>query len=174
MKFVIACFLLISTFGQMFSEFNYHYEIDKIIRKFIREFESQQVYLSGIGGGRRGEINDINLSLECYQNLNLKQARELYLNLLSNIINKINCHSELRPYLHNYPFTYPDVDLMLSFNYDDCQWISRKHVALIFMVKKKDIIVYKTYQKETDKFILINSENITEALQDYSAKILQK
>lgn len=50
--------------------------------------------------------------------MNLEEARRLYVEVVEDFLNRINNNKEIRSYLHDYPFTIKNLDLMIHFSED--------------------------------------------------------
>ncbi len=57
------------------------------------------------------------MSFDFYQEVDLQTARELIVYAIREYLSDINSNEEVRPYLHNYPFTAKNVEIRI--------WISK-------------------------------------------------
>lgn len=168
MKYILMFFF----FSCLYSDFDFERESSKILTQFLKEARQKKIYASGLGGSSGDEIIKINLSLDCYQNLNLSEVRELYLELLNRVINLYNSNEKLRPYLHNFPFNQDNIKLMISFQKTPSKLVPKEYIALVFMAKGK--ILYKAFDHDEDQFILVFSEDAKKALSQYCKELLQR
>jgi hypothetical protein len=67
----------------------------------------------GDNGQMMGDIKTMGLSFNYYHLLNLEKARELLLYASNVFLKNINENKEIRPYLHNYPFTQKNIELVI-------------------------------------------------------------
>lgn len=67
----------------------------------------------GNSGQMMGNIKSIGLSFNYYHLLNLEEARELLVYAGKTFLKNINENKEIRPYLHNYPFTSKNIELVI-------------------------------------------------------------
>jgi hypothetical protein len=68
---------------------------------------------TGNSGQMMGNIKSMGLSFNYYHLLNLEEARELLLYASNVFLKNINENKEIRPYLHNYPFTSKNIELVI-------------------------------------------------------------
>lgn len=163
-------FCLIGNF--LHSTFNYEKESDRILKNFIKDVRSSRLQPSGVGGGICGEINRVSVSLECYENLNLEQARNLYLTLYSKLLNSYNSNRQLRPYLHNYPFNSENIEISISFKKNNHKRVDSNFIAYTCCARGK--IFYDFYDHEKRDLVTLHSEEISEALKNYNINVIIK
>jgi hypothetical protein len=115
---VLAC-MLYFLFGHSFSNYRsprYVYLADEITEKTAHKLEEQKdLYLIGTGGGMIKDIQMMAMSFAFYRKIDLKTARELLVYSTNEYLSDINENEEIRPYLHEYPFTAKNVEI--------CIWI---------------------------------------------------
>lgn len=169
---LLILFFLIVNFSNLIS-LNYEKESNALLNEFFCEIKPLKIYPFAVGNQLAYEIKKVTLTLQCCQNLQLDQARNLYLKLLMNLISKYNNNSKIRPFLHNFPFNESNAELTLSFISNDSEIVENKFIAVIFVTKKNNIH-YKTYDKQSKRFLKIYSENINKALCDFKNNDLIK
>ena len=59
------------------------------------------------------DIQMMAMSFNYYEEVNLKTARELTIYVINEYLSAINSNKELRPYLHEYPFTAKNVEIRI-------------------------------------------------------------
>jgi hypothetical protein len=85
---------------------------DAITEKTAKKLKEQKnLCLIGTGGGMMHDIYGMDMSFNYYQEVDLKTARELLVYAVSEYLSAINSNTEVRPYLHNYPFTAKNVEI---------------------------------------------------------------
>ena len=152
---------------------NHGKEASRILSEYSNEMkEKYGLFAIGSGGAMMNDIKQLNLDLEGIKKLTISEARKLYVTLIEDLINKVNNDKKARPYLHDYPFTQKNINIIMAFfksrPFITKNYINNDNVAFIFMIKGK--IYYKTYDHlKSKKFILIYEEPYEEAL-----KIVQK
>lgn len=87
---------------------------DKITEKTAKELKAQKnLYLVGTGGQMMDDIQMMAMSFDYYQEVDLKTARELIVHVINEYLSAINSNKEIRPYLHEYPFTAKNVEIRI-------------------------------------------------------------
>lgn len=131
---------------------------NRIFIPYNKELKKEKhLYLSGSGGAMIGDIQKINASYVSFEKLTIEEARRLYVDVAEGYICRYNQNEQIRPYLHNYPFTIANFEIMIGFENEKRQIIEEGFVALIFH-DRKNILVYYTYDPSTDKFIDLYEE----------------
>ena len=69
----------------------------------------------GSGGSMMDDVKVLALSFNCYDILSIESSRELVVNCVEQYLVTVNNNKEIRPYLHNYPFTEQNIDLTIFF-----------------------------------------------------------
>lgn len=86
----------------------------EITEKTAKELKAQKnLYLIGTGGQMMDDIQMMAMSFNYYQEVNLKTARELTIYAIDEYLSAINNNKEVRPYLHEYPFTAKNVEIRI-------------------------------------------------------------
>jgi len=91
---------------------------EKIVNQITQETakklrENKNLVLIGTGGQMMHEIEMLAMSFNYYHEVNLEQARELIVYAINKYLSDINNNQEIRPYLHEYPFTSKNVEIMI-------------------------------------------------------------
>ncbi len=87
---------------------------DAITANTAKKLEEQKkLYLIGTGGGMMHDIQAMHMSFQFFHEVDLEEARELIVYALREYLSDINNNEEVRPYLHNYPFTAKNVEIMI-------------------------------------------------------------
>jgi hypothetical protein len=113
MKIFFTCGIALALFSFLFGcsslgyqEKDYEKIADAITEKTAKKLKEQKnLCLVGTGGGMMHDIYGMDMSFDYYQEVDLKTARELIVYAVSEYLLAINSNEEVRPYLHNYPFT---------------------------------------------------------------------
>ena len=86
----------------------------EITEKTAKELKAQKnLYLIGTGGQMMDDIQMMAMSFNYYQEVNLKTARELTIYAVNEYLSTINNNKEVRPYLHEYPFTAKNIEIRI-------------------------------------------------------------
>ena len=87
---------------------------DSITEKTAKELKVQKnLCLVGTGGQMMHDIQMMAMSFFYYQEVDLKTARELIVYAIDKYLDEINSNKEIRPYLHEYPFTVKNVEIRI-------------------------------------------------------------
>jgi len=93
-------------------------EDEKIVNQITQETakklkEKKNLILIGTGGQMMHEIEMLAMSFNYYHEVNLEQARELLIYAINEYISDINNNQDVRPYLHEYPFTSKNAEIRI-------------------------------------------------------------
>ncbi len=138
-----------------------HKITDEIATTLLKE---KKLYLIGTGEGMMDDIKMMAMSFEYYQELDLKAARELLLYVINEYLSNINNNEEVRPYLHEYPFTAKNIEIRIYIYNSDGTEISPNKINTISAVDSnlrystinsekfsRDIILRETYEEGMKK-----------------------
>lgn len=164
-------FMLSFVFGR--SSFNssldYEQIADKITEKTAKKLKAQRnLCLVGTGGQMMDDIQMMAMGFYYYQEVNLKTARELILYVINDYLSAINTNEEIRPYLHEHPFTSKNVEIRI--------WVfepngSNPPLDKIHYISAIDgLLSYYLDLPETYSRQAIREESYEEALQAVDAK----
>jgi len=82
----------------------------QVAAKLKKEKDLQPV---GTGGGMMHDIYMMALSFDYEKEVDLSKARELLVYVVDNYLSAINSNEEVRPYLHDYPFTAKNIQIRI-------------------------------------------------------------
>lgn len=87
------------------------------ITSFSQEvFKTDQLVLEGYGGAMSEDIKTFTFFFESQKNVNLEEARILFVNILERFLHKINKDEEIRNFLHEYPISEKNIYLEIQFS----------------------------------------------------------
>jgi hypothetical protein len=66
---------------------------------------------AGFGGGMEKGLKVMMLALEAPEAFDIRKGREMIVECAEIYLNAINNNLKIRPYLHNYPFTYKNIEI---------------------------------------------------------------
>ena len=114
LKRILSCFILIVlTFG---CTKNPDYEVlaNRVIKQTIEQLRSEKdLRAIGTVGQMMGDIQLLGVEFYYYHLVNLSEARELLVYVSQVFLSNINENKEVRPYLHNYPFTAKNIEVKI-------------------------------------------------------------
>lgn len=135
-----------------FSEPKYCKLSDRIFVPYNKELKAQKrLYLVGSGGAMMDDIQKVNAHYTSFERLTVEQARRLYVEVAEGYLCRYNQNEQIRPYLHNYPFTIDNVDVMIGFENEQRQHMDQGFVALMY-VSKNHRLLYRGYDHERRSF----------------------
>jgi hypothetical protein len=87
---------------------------DKITEKTAKKLKEQKgLFPAGTGGRMMDDIQMMAMSFDYYQEVDLKTGRELIVHIINEYLSAINSNKEIKPYLHEYPFTAKNVEIRI-------------------------------------------------------------
>ena len=87
---------------------------DEITERVAKQLKAEKnLCLAGTGGGMMNDIQMMAMSFYFYQEVDLKTARELMAYTINKYLKEINSNKEIRPFLHEYPFTAKNVEIRI-------------------------------------------------------------
>jgi len=134
-----------------------HEITDNVAKKLKIE---KDLHLIGTGGSMMNDIQMMAMSFEFYQQTNIEKARKLIIYSGKEYLSAINSNEEIRPFLHNYPFTNKNIEIMILF----CQSTNENDITKIKLVSLNEGIVnYYTYNSQ-EQLCKICEESFEDAL----------
>ena len=141
----------------------------QITARTAKKINTQKnLVLIGTGGGMMDDIQMMAMSFNFYQEVDLKTARELIVYAANEYLLAINSNKEIKPYLHDYPFTDKNIEIVICFHPPDGSTVAPGKIN-IAAARKGRVTYYIDYpEKYTIKPIF--EETYEEALQKISSK----
>src|SRR5690349_17251203 len=96
--------------------------------------EKKNLILIGTGGQMMHEIEMLAMSFNYYHEVNLEQARELLICAINEYLSDINNNQDVRPYLHEYPFTSKNVEIRIFIYGPDRRKLSPDKIGYILSI----------------------------------------
>ncbi len=131
----------------------------RLERKFIQKMKTEkELQCIGIGGKMMNDIQEMGISFQYFHVVDLSEARLLLVHTATEYLNEINNSRELRPYLHNYPFTYKNIAIRIFIRKPDNTDVSLDEISYMSCIDglltydlpyKKGSRVDRTLHKET-------------------------
>ncbi len=163
----LVLFVFISVFGcSSFRDQIPDYEkiADKITNRTAEKLKKEKkLILIGIGGRMMDDIQMMAMSFNYYQEVNLEQARELLICAINEYLSDINNNQYIRPYLHEYPFTSKNVEIMIFVYGPDRLELPAQKIYCI--TSRNGVIRYYT---RSDRDHPVCQETYAEALSEVS------
>jgi hypothetical protein len=90
---------------------------DEIIHSFVRDVRKEYGLVCAMTGGRMSrDVETITVHFHGYQKITVEEARVLIVKLRGVLVDRVNAHKEIRPFLREYPFTWRGADVSISFH----------------------------------------------------------
>ena len=115
---------------------------NKITLETIEQLEKKGLTCLGTGGKMMNDIKIMHIYFGYKNPLNLKEARSLILDCLETYLLSINSNKEIRPYLHNFPFTHKNVSIMISCRDDKGDRFLPDYITLMHTSELGNICYY--------------------------------
>ncbi len=91
--------------------------VDGIVDRFAKEMKKKHgLVCIGSGGRMPHKVEEITLFFDCYQHASIEEARILYVTIVDQLVEMINNHERIRPFLQTYPFPTEGAGICVSFN----------------------------------------------------------
>jgi hypothetical protein len=91
--------------------------VHEIVNDFANEMQKEYgLVCVGSGGSMPRNVETIKVSFYIYRRGTLQEARELIVKAKTRLVEKVNAHEKIRPFLKQYPFTWEGANISLSFN----------------------------------------------------------
>jgi hypothetical protein len=118
---------------------------EKIVNQITEETakklkEKKNLILVGTGGQMMHKIEMLAMSFDYYQEVTLETARALIVYAVKEYLSDINNNEEVRPYLHNYPFTAKNIEIRIFIYGPDRYELSPEKIGCI--TSRKGILRY--------------------------------
>lgn len=166
--FLSFLLFLFTSFG--YREPNYCKIVDRITKNYLVEVaEPRGLILNGYGGSMMDDIQSITLSFLSTYALNVDEARILYVEMMEELLRRINCYEKIHPYLHNFPFEEANIKLTISFVNSEGHTVRDGHVALMSIAKDHKLY-FAAYNPDIEDFYDLYEELYGEARRKVSGQ----
>ena len=138
----------------------------KMAKKFYAEKKLKTI---GTGGGMMRDIQMMAMSFGFYQEVNLAQARELATYAVKEYLAAINADPEIKPYLHDDPFTPKNIAIRIWFFQPDGRKLPSGKIDYVCVLEGE----LRYYSDLTDPSLVrtIHREKYEQALQKVSSRL---
>lgn len=158
----LTCFCLLSSFIWR-KEHDYGGMAYSIMNSYSDHLaKTKKIYLEGSGGAMNCDLKELKLRYVSDLKLDLTQARKLYIELVEGLLKLVNNNKEIRQYLHNYPFTKDNIDIIIGFEDKNGKSAKNPKIACIWLAKGK--ICYSVCKGNSEKFENLCKEPYDDAL----------
>jgi hypothetical protein len=112
--------------------------VDEIVRDFVKDMEKKyKLHCYGSGGSMPNDVEKIDVLFISYQKSSLDDARKIEVAAIQELLQRINNHEKIRPYLREYPFDTNRIGVSISFRTKTDEYPLDGSVASIFLAQNK-------------------------------------
>ncbi len=155
------CFLFTSF---MHKEPEYCKMVDKLVSNYVNQIaKPHQLTFAAYGGAMMDDIQEITMRFISNKEMNVDQARELYVMMMESFLQRVNSSQELRPFMHNYPFEITNINLTIDFENSSGRITNDGHVAMIFIGRNQELL-FRGYNSDNEDFYSLCREPYAKAL----------
>ncbi len=111
--------------------------------------EEKKLCLVGTGGKMMHDIQAMDMSFNYYKVVDIQTARQLLVDSVEEYLSAINSNEKVRPYLHEYPFTAKNVEIVIYFRNPDGSKVASGKIN-IAAVTQGEVVYYIDYPEKHD------------------------
>lgn len=128
---------------------NYPKLANRIINQNAEQYKKKRGWdLISLGGSYTTDVKTLKIQYWIYEEVDISQARALYVECVDSLLVLVNSDLEIRPYLHDFPFTWKNISIILAFyKRDGTERVSKNHVA--YVGKAGDHLIYCNFNECT-------------------------
>ncbi|MBX7065872.1 MAG: hypothetical protein K1X28_01455 [Parachlamydiales bacterium] len=90
---------------------------DEISSAFIRDMKKKYgLVCAGSGGRMANGVDAFCIRFDAYRHATIEEAREMLVTAATMLVDRVNAHEKIRPYLNEYPFTWHGTDISIAFH----------------------------------------------------------
>ncbi len=143
---------------------SYSYLADPIFASYGKEMKKKRGYwVQGTGGSMpNSDVKSLFMSFEGIRQVDIPEARRLYIELVEGLLIRVNSNESIRPFLHDYPATSKNMDLFLGFVDRKNNIVAENYISFICCVNNR--IYYNKFNQKTRHFEGVYEEAYEEAL----------
>jgi hypothetical protein len=164
---VLMIFLMMTPVGaEEIKPAEYEKYVQEIVYEFSREMDRDyNLICVGVGARMPNDVEVISVDFHARQRATIEEAREIEVAATERLLEKINQHTKIRPFLREHPFKPFRAQVFISFVNEKKGWWTDS-IVYVFQVKNK-IHYYKKEpsKEEPEKYsaVEIHSELFEEA-----------
>ena len=136
--------------------------VHEIVNQYIKEMEREHgLHCIGSGGGMSKDVEEVGVMFTIQKKVtSLEEARELEVAAIQKLLDHINNHPKIRPFLREYPFKYDRVRISISFDDENNQRYTDG--SIVYMYQARNKIFYKKAKEYIDKGYQITDPDTNE------------
>ena len=135
--------------------------VDEIVEDFAKEMKKKhKLHCCGDGGSMPTDVAKIDVLFISYSHSTVDEARKMEVNAVQELLQRINSHEKIRPFLREYPFNQERVGVSISFRTETDDRPLDGSVAYVSIGKGK-VFYYSAEMKMTaaTPLIYMNEKN---------------
>ncbi|MBI2810488.1 MAG: hypothetical protein HYX67_06650 [Candidatus Melainabacteria bacterium] len=138
--------------------------VAEITRAFSKQMNKEfGLICTATGGEMPHDVEVISLQFTANRSATIDEARELEVRVTEQLIQMVNAHEKIRPFLREYPFTSSRADVGIDFEKPKNTQITQNYVDLVFQAKNR--IMYRAENPNNPNlYIGVKDEPYEEAL----------
>ena len=142
-------------------------EYVKIANKITNETgkklkEQKNLHLAGTGGGMMHDIQMMMMAFQFNQIVDMETARELLVYSGEEYLHAINSNVEVKPYLHDVPFTSKNIEIVIYFHTQSYETVPSGEISIAAI--EEGLIVYYIDDPERYTIQSIHEESYEDAV----------
>ncbi|MBY0528635.1 MAG: hypothetical protein K2P51_00405 [Rhabdochlamydiaceae bacterium] len=111
---------------------------NEIIHSFAKQIKKEFGFnCEASGGSMPYDVEEISIKFSTNRQVSIDEARELEVKITEKLVEFINAHEKIRPFLREYPFPANRADVMIRFYKTKNFNLSNNNVELVFQAKNK-------------------------------------
>jgi hypothetical protein len=123
--------------------------VAQIENEFVKEMKRDYgLVCIGKGGRMPRNVETIHIYFNVYKRGTLEEARELMVQAKTRLVEKVNAHQKIRPYLKNYPFTLESAEISLGFHKQNGEFYFDDSIGVVNTAREGKII-YKRVEMQS-------------------------
>ena len=144
--------------------------VDDLRRDFARQMLTDlNLVYSGDMGRMHGKVEEVGMKFTAYRRATIEEARALHLSVMGRLVQAVNAHEKLRPFLDERPFTYKRVEISISFQgpngpYCDGSVKTVSNVSDLAVPENRNKLFYRAMDPFTGHLIRLFEEHHEEAV----------
>ncbi len=117
---------------------DYEQMADQITDKTAKKLQKKKrLFLVGTGGGMMNDIQMMSMSFFFYREISMEEARSLVVYSAKKYLKNINENEEIRPHLHDDPFTAKNIEIWLWVCNPDGSDLDSEKMSFILLANGK-------------------------------------
>jgi hypothetical protein len=145
---------------------DYEVYVDEVCNVLAKEMKDEyDLICIGTGGRMPHDVEEIGMLFDCHRSVAIDEARELELIIMRRMVELVNQHEKIRPFLREFPFPLSRADIQLSFprmndlgvSNIDCSFLARGN------------LMYYTYDFSEEKLQKVHVEPLEDALKIFES-----